>query len=191
MNDRLNNPFSDRRLDVRTIDSILDRSERRRSNRVAEFPPDFLHGEATLDELYDAFGEEWVESAAFVQYHATPTGTPVAISVATFTDWFLTVEHLAVDDHESLDAGSLQRWLRSRLVDRSVVVELQTTPTEPLDFAASRWIDVHCPVHRLIELERTFLRVHRDGCHDWVVSAQTNLLSLITLCARLGTERVN
>ena len=195
MNDRPDNSShtsSNRpRLDLRTIDSILDRSERRRSNRIAEFPPDFLHGEASLDELYEAFGEEWVESAAFVQYQTAADGTPVAISIATFTDWFLTVEHLAIDDHETLGGASLQRWLRGRLGERRVVIELQTMPAEPLAFAGSRWIDVHCPVHRLIELERTFLRVHRDGCHDWVTSAQTNLLSLITLCARLGMERVN
>lgn len=190
MNDQFGNPFSPR-LSTHTIDTILDRRDRRRSNRVAEFPPDFVHGDASLDEIYEAFGEEWVENAAFVQYHAAPNGVPVAVSVATFQDWFLTVEHLAIDDHETLDAMSLQRWLRGRLGERRVVVELQLTPSEPLHFGGSRWIDVHCPTHRLIELERTFLHVHRDGCHDWVTSAQTNLLSLITLCARLGMERVN
>jgi hypothetical protein len=40
---------------------------------------------------------------------------PYAVSVATFTDWFLTVEHLTLDDHELLDAGSLHRWMQRPL----------------------------------------------------------------------------
>jgi hypothetical protein len=55
----------------------------------------------------------------------------------------------------------------------------------------SRWIDLHCSVARFLELERAVLRVHRDGAPDWATDAQTNLLSLITLCARLGVERLN
>lgn len=179
------------RLDTRVLDAILERQERRRSNRIAEFPPDHVHGDATLDEIYEAFGEQWVESAAFVQYHCTPDGRPVAVSVAMFADWFLTVEHLALDDHETLAGDSLQRWLRSRLGDRRVVVELQTMPGESLSVEGARWIDVFCPVDRLIALEASILHVHRDGLWDWATSAQTNLLSLIALCARLGVDRVN
>lgn len=182
---------SSRRLDRGTFAALLDRHEQRRSHRIAEFPPDFMHGEATLDEIYEAFGEEWVHGAAFVQHHATLDGRPSAVSVATFTDWFLTVEHLTLDDHDLLDAHSLNRWMRARFGERRVVVELQSLPVDSPRLSGSHWIDLHCSVARFLELERTVLRVHRDGAPDWATNAQTNLLSLIILCARLGVERLN
>lgn len=173
------------------LDQILERHDRRQSTRIAEFPPDFRHGEATLDELYEAFGEEWVEGAAFVQHHCGPDGRPYAVSIATFTDWFLRVEHVTLDDHETLDAQSLQRWMHSRLNGRRVVLELQTEPHDVRAPEGSHWLDLQCSFGRLLELERSVLHVARDGEHDWATSAQTNLLSLITLCARLGVDRLN
>jgi hypothetical protein len=179
-----------RRPDVqlRSIDTILDRFERRRSNLAAEFPPDFWHGDAKLSEIYDEFGEEWVEDTAFVQHHCDDRGRPVAVSIATFRDWFLTVEHRSVQDG---DDGALKQWLRERLADRRTVIELRMRPTDGAGIDSTRWIDLNCSARRLGELERQVLHVVRDGADDWSTIGQTNLLSVITLCARLGVNRLH
>lgn len=175
----------------RHIDTILDRFDRRQDQRVREFPPDFLHGDAQLDEVYHTLGKEWAETTAFVQHHCDANGRAFAVSVAYFNDWFLTVEHFSVEDGDSLSPASLHRWLRARIGGRRFVLELQTAPAEPISFEGSRWIDIHCRPERLVELERTILHLTRDGAQDWATVAQTNLLSFVTLCARLGLERVN
>ena len=183
--------MSERIESLRPIDQILDRYNRRRPHRLCEFPPDFTHGDATLDELYETFGEEWVENAAFVQHHTNQAGTVVAVSVAYFTDWFLTVEHASLADGADLEPRSLQRWVQARIGSRHAVLELRAEPGTAPEFAGSHWIDLHCPLERLLELEREQLSLAREDVEDWMTFAQTNLLSTIVLCARLGMERVN
>lgn len=175
---------------LRPIDQILDRYHRRQ-NRLSEFPPDFVHGDATLDELYEVFGEDWVENVAFVQHHQDQAGRMVAVSIAYFTDWFLTIEHASLDDGVDLEPRSLQRWLQNRIGGRHTIIELRPEPSETPSFDGSRWIDLCCPFPRLLELERTSLFLSREDDGDWMTTAQTNLLSTIVLCARLGMERVN
>lgn len=160
-----------------------------------EFPPDFIHGDATLDELYDAFGEAWAERVAFVQYHVEPGGELCGVSVAGFDDWFLAVEHTTV-------AEGADDWLADRLVNRDLVVELITHGTR-VEGTSRGWIEVRCSIERLLELEQRVLHVHREcptgrgqkeqGGRDeqgdgWITHAETNMLSLVTLCARLGLE---
>ena len=177
---------------LRPIDQILERWNRRRPSRLSEFPPDFVHGDAQLDELYETFGEDWVHSVAFVQHHQSAAGRVVAVSVAYFTDWFLTIEHASLEDGTDLEPRSLRRWLQNRIGGRHTVIELRPEPADiPSSFEGSRWIDLCCPLPRLLELERTALCVSREDVEDWMTAAQTNLLSTIALCARLGMERVN
>jgi hypothetical protein len=176
-------------LQLRPINSILDRFERRRSNQRAEFPPDFLHGDATVSEIYETFGEEWVHNTVFVQHRCDERGRAVAVSVASFDDWFLTVEHRTIEEGET--AASLKEWLRERIGTRRTVIELRTVAMDAIGIDSPRWIDLNCSNRRLRELERQVLGVVRDGADDWGTVAQTDLLSVITLCARLGVSRLH
>ncbi len=175
-------------LQLRNFDEILSRSGFDRPTNRSEFPPDFVHGDATLDEIYEAFGEEWVETAAFVQHHVDERGDVVGASVAYFDGWFLTVEHFG---HEGVEARHVKEWLNARLENRRTVVELMTQPCDVPSHSGARWIDLRCSIPRLVELERSFLSVAREGSTSWRTVAQTNLLSVITLSARLGVERVH
>lgn len=152
---------------------------------MCEFPPDFLHGEATLDELYDAFGERWAERVAFVQHHVMPGGTLRGASVARFNDWFLAISHATVEDVGGTLA--LHGWVEEQLLGREVVVELSLHPMAVEGRSKGGWIDIACAPDRLLELEQQVLHVHREGS-DWITYAETNLLSLVTLCARLGLD---
>lgn len=139
------------------------------------FPPDFLHGNAELDELYGSF-QEWAERFVFVR-PVVIDGICVAMSVARFDDWFLTVEHRVgadVDDLESHFEGT-------------TVVELALDGTVRPD--RDHWIVVACDRARFEELEQGELDVTRDlemNATAWWQTAQTDLLSLVCLTARLG-----
>ena len=170
-------------LQVIPVIPARDSGTRRNTRLVAEFPPDFVHGSVELQEIYAAFGEHWVGRAAFVQHHCAPgSAVPVAVSVAVFDDWFLRIEHRLSRDADG--------WLSDVIAERDLVIELHSDGHVAAGDEGARWIDLDCPSSRLQQLERRVLGLHRDGCHDWITEAETNLLSLVTLVARLGVQRI-
>lgn len=163
------------------IDTILERRALRIQRGVQIFPPDFIHGCATLDELHERFGA-WAEEAVFVR-SLYKDGALVAISVARFDDWFLTIEHVSRGEVPCLDA-----WLRSKTADCATVIELAPTGRS-VEFDQAHWVVMDCDAERLRQLEKQVLKVTRDietSAEDWQQTAQTDLLSLVCLCARLG-----
>lgn len=163
------------------IDTILERRARRIQRGTQVLPPDFVHGDATLEELHRRFGN-WAEEAAFVR-SVYKDGVLVALSVARFDDWFLTIEHVSrgeVDDLES--------WLEAHTRHAASVIELATTGRS-VRFDQDHWVVMRCDAERLRALEHATLKVTRDieaSAQDWQETAQTDLLSLVCLCARLG-----
>lgn len=139
------------------------------------FPPDFLHGNAELDELYGSF-QEWAERFVFVR-PVVVEGVTVAMSIARFDDWFLTVEHRVGSDLDEVEG----QW------DEVTVIELALDGTTRSD--RDHWIVVACDRTRFEELEQGELDVTRDlemSETAWWQTAQTDLLSLVCLTARLG-----
>ena len=163
---------------TRDLDAALDRWDRRQSEQPAILPPDFLHGDTPLEALHRVYGEAWAEGVAFVQHHRDGR-----VSFAAFDDWFLTVEH------SSTHVPRPDDWLAERIAECHTVVELHLDASFLPETRNTRWIDLHCSIERLQELERTHLSVVRDGANDWRTVAQTNLLSLVTLCATFGDWR--
>lgn len=181
---------SNARATGRSIDQILARRQARLRQRKQVFPPDFLHGEARLDEIYGVFGETWVDEAIFVEEFHDEDGELVAWTAAWFDDRFLNIEQAVCDEVDDLQ-GRLDELVQSR---RSVVKLCIDAPKSVRD---ENELAVRCSLGRLLELERTRLAVVRDKdvsdrrvvySHrdDVFQDSRTNMLSLICLCARLA-----
>lgn len=143
--------------------------------RVHVFPPDFLHGNAELDELYGSF-DAWAERLVFVR-PVVVDGFCVALSVARFDDWFLTVEH-----HVGVEVDA---WMSG--LEDVTVIELAVEGSIGED--REHWVVLGCDRLRLEEMEQTELDVTRDVAaieSSWWQTAQTDLLSTVCLTARLG-----
>lgn len=162
---------------TRDVDAAFERCTRRRSEQPAVFPPDFCHGHVPLEALHRLYGESWAEGVAFVQHHDDGR-----VSVAYFDDWFFTIEHSSNED-------ALPTWLAERLEGRHTVVELHFDLRLAPQTRSSRWIDLECTPEELHRLEQEHLALCRDGARDWRTVAQTNLLSLVALCATFGDWR--
>ncbi len=161
----------------RPMAEILERQKAREMAQVHTFPPDFVHGDARLDELYDVFGN-WAEDVIFVRSEYDEAGHWVACSVARFDDWFLTIAHARGED---TDLGS---WLAEQKGAKTSVISLVDTDTEEVEQAHR--IPIHCSRAQLLQLEYERLHVTREVSIDMWDTAQTDLLSLVCLCARLG-----
>ncbi len=164
----------------RSIPHILRRQRARDLSTVQEFPPDFRHGGAQLDELYSNWGE-WAERTCFVRAEFANDGSLIAASVASFDDWFLRVEHI------SGTTESVAAWIAQRTADSDIVIELALD-----DCTAGSdddgWVVINCDRERLVSLEQEVTQVTRDAQPDsesWTQTAQTDLLSLVCLSARL------
>ncbi len=159
--------------------SINERSEDG-STRGHVFPPDFVHGNAELDELYGSF-DGWAERLTFVR-PVFVGGRCVAVSVARFDDWFLTIEHRRLDELQAIE------WIRRMNADQhGVVIELALDGA--LGQIADEWVVVECNRQKLEVMECDELDVTREaGLNEesWWQTAQTDLLSLVCLTARLG-----
>jgi hypothetical protein len=177
---------------VRSIDHILARRHARLQERKQEFPPDFLHGEARIDEVYDVFGERWVEGAIFVEEICDEDGDLVAWTAAWFEGRFLNIEQSVRDEVDDLDAR-LAELVNAR---RSVV---KLCIDAPKSVREEEELVVRCSLGRLLELEYTRLAVVRDkdfsdpraaySQRDEVLQdSRTSMLSLICLCARLANR---
>jgi len=150
------------------------------SSRGHVFPPDFVHGNAELDELYGSF-DGWAERLTFVR-PVFVAGRCVAVSVARFDDWFLTIEHRRVDALAAIE------WVRSINAEQNgVVIELALAGS--LGQLADEWVVVECDRKKLEAMECDELDVTRDSAlneESWWQTAQTDLMSLVCLTARLG-----
>ncbi len=188
----------------RSIDAILARRSRRLQARRESFAPDFLHGAAQLEEIYSTLGSMWVEQAAFVEPICNNAGEVLAVSIAYFNDYFLTIEQAVVGEVD--DIGE---WIDERTGDRKTRVELLLVDDggERVSKSLSQvgsgrmtgLIPIFCSPKRLKEMESGLLYVTRDGNHgnrenfEYELEAvlqdsRTNLLSLITLFPRLIEE---
>ncbi len=174
----------------RSIEQILARRQDRLGRRKQVFPPDFLHGQAQLDEIYDAFGERWVERAIFVEELRDEDGDLVAWTAAWFDERFLTIEQAVRDEVDDL-GGRLAALIAGR---RSVVKLCIDAPRSVRD---EEDLAVRCSLGRLLELERIRLAVVRDKefsdpravysqRDDVLQDSRTSMLSMICLCARLA-----
>ena len=175
---------------ARCIDQILARRQARLRKRRQVFPPDFLHGEARLDEVYEVFGEKWVEDAIFVEELHDEDGELVAWTAAWFDERFLHIEQAVRDEVDDL-SGRLDELMQTR---RSVVKLCVDAPKSARD---EEGLAVRCSLGRLLELEQTRLAVVRDKDvsdqrvvysqrDDVFQDSRTSMLSLICLCARLA-----
>jgi hypothetical protein len=176
---------------VRSIDQILARRDARLQERKQVFPPDFLHGQARLDEVYDVFGERWVEEAIFVEEICDDDGDLVAWTAAWFEGRFLTIEQAVRDEVDDLD-GQLADLVSQRRSQVKLCIDAPKSVRDQDDLA------VRCSLGRLLELEYTRLALVRDKefsdtraaysqRDDVLQDSRTSMLSLICLCARLAS----
>jgi hypothetical protein len=176
-----------------SIDQILARRQARLDERTRQFPPDFVHGQIQLDEIYRVLGARWVEDALFVEEFRDEDGDLAAWSAAWFDDEFLTIEQ-AVRDEEGNPESRLAELKSER---RSIVRLFVDQPEIPDTPEQEGELDMRCSLGRLLELERLHLGVVRDKDisdvrsiysqrEDVLQDSRTNLLSLICLCAMLA-----
>ncbi len=125
-------------------------------------PPDSLHGNATLEQLYATYSEEWVENAAFI------VETENGVAWAAFNDYFLSVG----------EGVCPAVWERRSIVHLSIGNRKST-----IDGA----INVHVSRERYSELEEGALGVWREGS----ASSAEDVLSLVCLCATLGISELH
>ena len=121
-------------------------------------PPDFLHGASVLEDLYGAFGETWVENAVFV------VRTAGVVQYGYFDGYFF---HSGV----ALSERDIPAR-RSR-------VELTHQPVA----ARPGLVQIQCSRGKFASLEREKLQVWRDSSDQ---NPETDLLSFVCLCARIG-----
>ncbi|MFU8804746.1 MAG: hypothetical protein ACNA8W_13105 [Bradymonadaceae bacterium] len=178
----------------RDIDAILKRRQDRLQQRREVFPPDFIHGEARLGEVYDVLGATWAEQALFIEPIVDTDGQVLAITVAYFDDYFMTVEQAVRGEVEDLEA-----WLEERAAERGRSVWLFVDGLRALSPSRSRRhsaVVIECSLERLLDMERSLLSLTRDidpgdrnrfeETREAVLSdSRTNILSLIALSARL------
>jgi len=144
------------------------------------FPPDFLHGNAELDELYGSF-EAWAERLVFVR-PVFVSGRCVAASVAYFDDWFLGIEHRFATAEEAV------LWAQ-RLASQRGGIVIELALEQSLQDDRPEWVVVRCDRNQLGAMETAELDVTRDAALSeemWWQTAQTDLLSAVCLTARLG-----
>src|SRR5690625_1482188 len=151
MQHEIRNEFCEGRGVVRrSVPAILARKAQADRVRRQEFPPDFLHGEAAVAEIYATFGEAWVERAFFVV-----DGQEVK-TAAYFDDYFLVMEQWV--DGEGEEYGE---WLERMKGERDRVIRLSTEAGSEEENGEE--ISIEVDRGRLLELERTVLGVVRDG----------------------------
>lgn len=175
-----------------TIDEILARRQRRLDQRVHQFPPDFLHGDAQIGEVYPVLGRAWVEDVLFLELFRDEEGDLAAWSAAWFDDEFLTIEQAVRDDRPDF----MER-LDELLGARRRVIELMIDKGDaPVFVPGSEDMAMRCELGRLIAMEQVELAVFRDKDiadaraiysqrEEILQDSRTNLMSLICLCARL------
>lgn len=182
-----------RRRPQRDLDEIYTRHIERSLARQESFAPDFFHGTFMLSEIYESCAQGWVDSCAFVECLLDERGELLGYTVATFEDYFLTIEHGLVGE-----VADVQLWLAKLTRDRRIIVELRLHDAQlNLDAhqlaARQGHVPIDCDLSRLQAMEQCHLQVTRDiderpraqmSLDALARHSQTNVLSLIGLCAR-------
>lgn len=162
----------------RSVSEILERQQRENQETRRMLPPDFVHGDATVGEIYEVLGRRWAEESLFVVDDGDVT------TVAYYDDHFLAVEHWTGDEDKSWNS-----WWRARRDGRDLVVVLAVEDDSRVADEATVPIDIDRP--RLRELERGVLGVVRDGLTETKTRngrhcrGEIDVLSLVTLTTRL------
>lgn len=162
----------------RSVSSILARQRRRRERHRQVFPPDFIHGNVAVADIYTSLGAPWVERALFVIDDAEVT------TVAHFDDYFLIVEHV-----ENNNVTDRQQWWSQKFREHDRIVALGVEEDSDMDDEVAVKIDVDR--RRLHQLERDVLGVVREGMtgrgslKERRCRGELDVLSLVTLTGRL------
>lgn len=182
-------------VDRLTIDEILARRQARLDERKSAFPPDFLHGQVQLDEVYRVLGARWVEDAIFIEEFYDEDDDLVAWTAASFDDEFLSLEQSMRDEDTDFHAR-----LAELRAGRCHQIFLRVGRGARRQGSVARdddTLEMRCSLGRLLELEQKHLGVVRDKNvsdvreiysqrEEILQDSRTNILSLICLCARLA-----
>lgn len=178
----------------RDIDEILQRRRRRLRQRRHHYPPDMLHGDTAIGEIYDVLGSRWPEHTGFVDAAVGRDGEAIGWSIGTFDDHFLTVDHeLASQTEHPAETISAQLEDRSRVLVRVADDGVSARRAQRLsDHTDLDVIRLPCASTLLETLESKHLGVTRDfsirrnhGSVDRKTRLQAsrlNLLSVVGLC---------
>lgn len=156
---------------------VIERRRRRAQQCRQILPPDFIHGEVAVGEIYEVFGGPWARRVLFV------VDDPEVVSVAYFDDYFLVVEQWTPDD-----GVSWSQWWERRRDGHSRIVALRTEGHHHLDDEVT--VPIEIERKRLEELERGVLGVARDAVGTAAgggrrCRSEIDVLSLVTLTSRL------
>ena len=168
----------------RSVEAILARRRRDLNEYRRTLPPDFLHGEVAVGEVYDVFGRRWVERALFVVDDGD------VVTTARFEEHFLVIEQWSSDCDTALE-----RWWRERRNgdDRIVMLTIDEERLAVDDAEISMEIDRG----RLRQLEQGAVGVTREGMtagrrpEHRLCRSEIDMLSLVTLTSRLGTRDIS
>lgn len=162
----------------RSVSEILERRQRQMEETRRMLPPDFVHGDTPVGEIYEVLGRRWAERALF----GVDDGD--VVTLAYYDDYFLAVEHWTGDDQPCWS-----EWWSTRREGRDLVVVLDVETGDRLAGEATVPIDIDR--RRLHELERGVLGVVRDGMtgdetrRRRLRRGEVDVLSLVTLTSRL------
>jgi hypothetical protein len=178
----------------RSIDRILARRRKRKLRRVYTRAPDVLHGDCRLDAIYREFGDDWVESTAFVERAVGRNGDELGWTVATFDERFLDIVQGV--SAEVADSG---QWLDDQLgaVRRVIALDIGGRRDAAGPLEERQTIRIRATRPRLRSLEREHLKAARDRdfgrvsgadelLEERLLQSRVDVMSLICLCARLG-----
>lgn len=163
----------------RSVSEILSRSTDGRK----VFPPDFVHGNAVVADIYAAMGRRWVERALFV------VDDGAVMTRAWFDDYFLVVDHWLEDRRPAF-----QEWWYSRVSEKNRIVATSFDASSRVLEQAS--IDLQWKRKRLHRLEREILGVVREaGCRGVnekrrIRRGEIDMLSMVTLVGRLSSDHI-
>ena len=122
-------------------------------------PPDCLHGEVKVEQLYATFSEEWVEHAAFI------VESEEGVVWAAFNEYFL----------------AIGEGVCPAVEERKSIIRLSIGQGKPAS-APKSGVHIRVSRARFSELEQGALGVWREDS----ASLKEDVLSLLCLCATLG-----
>lgn len=179
MRQRKENKQSNWGRGCRSVTAILARRKAEKEEQIKTFPPDFVHGDVAVAEVYDVLGARWAERALFAVDDGEVT------TVAYFDDYFLVIEQC--DDQEPI---GWEQWWQSRRAKRDRVVTLEVNERSRLIDEAA--VEIGVGRERLRELEQGALGVMRDGMaagqsrEHRLCRGEIDVLSLVTLTSCLS-----
>ncbi len=165
----------------RSVSEILQRRQQEMKERRRMFPPDFIHGDVAVGEVYEVLGRQWAERALFAVDDGQMT------TVAYFEDYFLVIEQWTAD-HDL----SWEKWWHQQRGSRDRVVTLDVEDGSRLGDAAT--VPIEVDRLRLRELEEGLLGVAREDVSGAAAIDQRqcrgelDVLSLVTLVSQLFDE---